>query len=122
MALNQDNNAPALPALGCDRHPDEERVMTDPLATSISDYAHRVAVYDMDRTITRSGTYSGFLIHVARRRQQWRLLFLPLVGLAGAVYSLRLIDRSRLKAINLRPLVGKSFRRDRKRTRLNSSP
>src|SRR3546814_16684688 len=85
--------------------------MTDPLATSISDYAHRVAVYDMDRTITRSGTYSGFLIHVARRRQQWRLLFLPLVGLAGAVYSLRLIDRSRLKAINLRLLVGKSFRR-----------
>src|SRR3546814_19502258 len=76
--------------------------MTDPLATSISDYAHRVAVYDMDRTITRSGTYSGFLIHVARRRQQWRLLFLPLVGLAGAVYSLRLIDRSRLQAINLR--------------------
>src|SRR3546814_13376467 len=65
----------------------------------------------MDRTITRSGTYSGFLIHVARRRQQWRLLFLPLVGLAGAVYSLRLIDRSRLKAINLRLLVGKSFRR-----------
>src|SRR3546814_13032926 len=65
----------------------------------------------MDRTITRSGTYSGFLIHVARWRQQWRLLFLPLVGLAGAVYSLRLIDRSRLKAINLRLLVGKSFRR-----------
>ena len=85
--------------------------MTDPLATSISDYAHRVAVYDMDRTITRSGTYSGFLIHVARRRQQWRLLFLPLVGLAGAAWSLRLIDRSRLKAINLRLLVGRRFTR-----------
>jgi len=85
--------------------------MTDPLAASIPDYAHRVAVYDMDRTITRSGTYSGFLIHVARRRQQWRLLFLPLIGLAGAVYSLGLIDRSRLKAINLRLLVGKRFRR-----------
>ena len=85
--------------------------MEDPLAVPIPDYAHRVAMYDMDRTITRSGTYSGFLIHVARRRQQWRLLFLPLVGLAGAVYSLRLIDRSRLKAINLRLLVGKRFRR-----------
>ena len=85
--------------------------MTDPLATSISDYAHRVAVYDMDRTITRSGTYSGFLMHVARRRQQWRLLFLPLVGLAGAAWSLRLIDRSRLTAINLRLLVGRRFTR-----------
>ncbi|MFC3786864.1 HAD superfamily hydrolase (TIGR01490 family) [Sphingopyxis italica] len=85
--------------------------MEDPLAVPIPDYAHRVAMYDMDRTITRSGTYSGFLIHVARRRQQWRLLFLPLVGLAGVAYSLRLIDRSRLKAINLRLLVGKRFRR-----------
>jgi phosphoserine phosphatase len=48
--------------------------MEDPLAVPIPDYAHRVAMYDMDRTITRSGTYSGFLIHVARRRQRWRLL------------------------------------------------
>ena len=68
-------------------------------------------MYDMDRTITRSGTYSGFLMHVARRRQQWRLLLLPLVALAAAAYSLRLIDRSRLKAINLRLLVGRSFNR-----------
>ena len=85
--------------------------MEDPLATPPPDYAHRVAMYDMDRTITRSGTYSGFLIHVARQRQQWRLLLLPLVGLAGVAWSLRLIDRSRLKAINLRLLVGKRFRR-----------
>jgi len=75
------------------------------------DYAHRIAMYDMDRTITRAGTYSGFLMHVARRRQPWRLLLLPLVALAGLAYSLRLIDRSRLKAINLRLLVGKRFRR-----------
>lgn len=74
--------------------------------------AHRIAMYDMDRTITRAGTYSGFLMHVARRRQQWRLLLLPLVGLAGGAYALRLIDRSRLKAINLRLLVGPRFRRD----------
>lgn len=75
------------------------------------DHAHRVAMYDMDRTITRSGTYSGFLMHVAQRRQQWRLLLLPVVGLAGLAYAARLIDRSRLKAVNLRLLVGKRFRR-----------
>lgn len=80
-------------------------------APATPDYVHRVAMYDMDRTITRSGTYSGFLIHVARRRQQWRLLLLPVVALAGLAYLLRIIDRSRLKAINLRLLVGKSFRR-----------
>ena len=86
--------------------------MDDNLVTAAPDYAHRVAMYDMDRTITRAGTYSGFLIHVARRRQQWRLLLLPLAGLAGLAYALRLIDRSRLKAINLRLLVGPRFRRD----------
>ena len=85
--------------------------METPSAPSAPDPAHRVAMYDMDRTITRSGTYSGFLMHVARRRQPWRLLLLPLVALAGAGYALRLIDRSRLKAMNLRLLVGKRFRR-----------
>ncbi|WP_186403374.1 MULTISPECIES: HAD family hydrolase [Sphingopyxis] len=85
--------------------------MEVPTLDPVRDYAHRVAMYDMDRTITRSGTYSGFLMHVARRRQQWRLLLLPLVALAAAAYSLRLIDRSRLKAINLRLLVGKRFNR-----------
>lgn len=85
--------------------------MEVPLPSPAPEYVHRVAMYDMDRTITRSGTYSGFLMHVARRRQQWRLLLLPLVGLAGAAYSLRLIDRARLKAINLRLLVGKRFSR-----------
>lgn len=69
-------------------------------------------MYDMDRTITRAGTYSGFLMHVVRRRQQWRMVLLPLVALAGLAYWLRLIDRSRLKAINLRLLVGRRFLRD----------
>ena len=85
--------------------------MEKPVVPMSSRPAHRVAMYDMDRTITRSGTYSGFLMHVVRRRQQWRILLLPLVGLAGLAYALRLIDRSRLKAINLRLLVGKRFSR-----------
>src|SRR5690606_34250122 len=55
--------------------------------------------------------YSGFLIFVARRRQPWRLLMLPLVALAGVAYMARLIDRSQLKAWNLRLLLGRKFRR-----------
>ena len=66
--------------------------MEKPPATPTVRHRHRVAIYDMDRTITHSGTYSGFLIHVALRRQPWRLLLLPLIGLAGAAYALRLID------------------------------
>ena len=38
-----------------------------------------LAIYDMDRTVTRRATYTSFLLHCALRRAPWRLLFLPLV-------------------------------------------
>jgi HAD superfamily hydrolase (TIGR01490 family) len=65
-----------------------------------------LAIYDMDRTITRHGTYTPFLLHCAIRRTPWRLLFLPLVALSMLAYVLRLIDRARLKEINHSLLLG----------------
>lgn len=65
-----------------------------------------LAVYDMDRTVTRSATYTPFLIHCAVHRAPWRLAFLPLVILSMLAYVLRLIDRSRLKEINHQLLLG----------------
>jgi len=65
-----------------------------------------LAIYDMDRTVTRGATYTPFLIHCAVRRAPWRLLFLPLVILSMLAYLLRLIDRARLKEINHRLLIG----------------
>jgi HAD superfamily hydrolase (TIGR01490 family) len=65
-----------------------------------------LAIYDMDRTITRLGTYTPFLLHCAIRRAPWRLLFLPLVALSMLAYGLRLIDRGRLKEINHNLLLG----------------
>src|ERR671920_331367 len=65
-----------------------------------------LAVYDMDRTVTRRPTYTPFLLHCALRRAPWRLLFLPLVLLAMLAYVTRLIDRARLKEINHRLLLG----------------
>ena len=56
-----------------------------------------LAIYDMDRTVTRHATYTPFLLHCASRRQQWRLLFVPLVALAMLGYVLKLYDRARLK-------------------------
>ena len=56
-----------------------------------------LAIYDMDRTVTRHATYTPFLLHCASRRQQWRLLFLPLVALAMIGYVLKLYDRAKLK-------------------------
>jgi HAD superfamily hydrolase (TIGR01490 family) len=65
-----------------------------------------LAIYDMDRTITRLGTYTPFLLHCALRRAPWRLLFLPLVALSMLAYATRLIDRGKLKEINHNLLLG----------------
>ena len=65
-----------------------------------------LAIYDMDRTVTRRATYTPFLFHCAMRRAPWRLLLLPLVLLSMLAYAARLIDRGRLKEINHRLLLG----------------
>jgi HAD superfamily hydrolase (TIGR01490 family) len=65
-----------------------------------------LAIYDMDRTVTRRATYTSFLLHCALGRAPWRLLFLPIVLLSMLAYAVRLIDRGRLKEINHRLLLG----------------
>jgi HAD superfamily hydrolase (TIGR01490 family) len=65
-----------------------------------------LAIYDMDRTVTRRATYTPFLLHCATRRAPWRLLFLPFVALSMLAYVTRLIDRALLKEINHRLLLG----------------
>ena len=65
-----------------------------------------LAIYDMDRTITRRATYTPFLIHCALRRAPWRLLLLPFVILSMLAYAAKVIDRARLKEINHRLLLG----------------
>ncbi len=65
-----------------------------------------LAIYDMDRTVTRRPTYTPFLLHCAMRRAPWRLLFVPIVLLSMLAYVTRLIDRAKLKEINHRLLLG----------------
>jgi HAD superfamily hydrolase (TIGR01490 family) len=65
-----------------------------------------LAVYDMDRTVTRRATYTPFLLHCAARQAPWRLLFLPFVLLSMLAYVMRLIDRAKLKEINHHLLLG----------------
>src|SRR5256885_12429727 len=65
-----------------------------------------LAIYDMDRTVTRRATYTPFLLHCAVRRAPWRLLLLPLVLLSVLAYAVRLIDRAKLKEINHYLLIG----------------
>ena len=73
-----------------------------------------LAVYDMDKTVTRGPTYTPFLMHCAVRRAPWRLLLVPLVLLSVLAYALKLIDRARLKEINHHLLIGKAHQRDLK--------
>jgi HAD superfamily phosphoserine phosphatase-like hydrolase len=66
-----------------------------------------LSIFDMDKTITRGATFSKFLRHSLTRHNRWRLLLLPAVVPVTAAYGLRLINRSRLKATNLRLLAGR---------------
>lgn len=67
---------------------------------------HRLAIYDMDKTITRRATYTSFLIHAARARAPWRLSLLPLAGLAGVAFKCGLIGRGGVKEAAQRLILG----------------
>jgi HAD superfamily hydrolase (TIGR01490 family) len=68
-----------------------------------------LAIYDMDRTVTRRATYTPFLLHCAIRAAPWRLVALPLVVGSMLAYAARLIDRGELKEINHRLLIGRAI-------------
>ena len=68
----------------------------------------QLAIYDMDRTVTRRATYTPFLIHAALALAPWRLVFFPFVLLWMLAYLAKLIDRGRLKEINYNLLVGRN--------------
>lgn len=68
-----------------------------------------LAIYDMDRTVTRRPTYTPFLLHCALRRAPWRLIFLPLVACSMLAYLARLIGRGELKEINHHLLLGRKI-------------
>jgi HAD superfamily phosphoserine phosphatase-like hydrolase len=65
-----------------------------------------LAIYDMDKTVTRRPTYGAFLWHAMWRLAPWRAVLAPLSLLATLAYAVRLIDRARLKEWNYRLLIG----------------
>lgn len=66
----------------------------------------RLSIYDLDKTITRRATFVPFLRHAVMRSAPWRLILLPVVALITLAYGLKLINRGRLKEINLGLLIG----------------
>lgn len=65
-----------------------------------------IALYDLDKTITKRPTYLFFLLHAARRHAPWRLLLLPVIGLTSIGYLAGLLSRARLKEINQAIMIG----------------
>jgi len=67
-----------------------------------------LAIYDMDRTITRTGTFTPFMIHAALRLAPWRLVFVPFAALVMLAYACKLIERKRVKELNQAMLIGRN--------------
>lgn len=67
----------------------------------------RIALYDLDRTVTRAPTFTPFLVHMAASGNPLRLLALPLWVLAMLGYKARLFGRKPLKQFGLALLVGR---------------
>ncbi len=70
----------------------------------------RIALYDLDRTVTRAPTFTPFLVHMAASGNPLRLLGVPLWVLAMIGYKAKLYGRKPLKQFGLRLLAGRVVR------------
>lgn len=84
----------------------EERALPPAAAGSV-----KVAIFDLDRTITRRGTYTAFLLFAARRAKPARLLLAPLALPLFLHYLVRGCTRTRLKERLQRLLLGSRMKR-----------
>lgn len=67
----------------------------------------RIAIYDMDKTITRRATFGPFLFYAALRYRPWRILMAPALVVTVIAYGLTLLNRAQLKEINLGLMLGR---------------
>ena len=67
---------------------------------------HRLAIYDMDKTITRRATWTPFLTSYARRRP-WGVVHLLATLGPGGLYLAKRIDRARLKEMTQALVMGR---------------
>ncbi|MCU0728728.1 MAG: HAD-IB family phosphatase [Sphingopyxis sp.] len=68
----------------------------------------RIAIYDLDETLTRHATYTPFLIRSARALHPWRLALLPIWIALMLGHVCGLYGRAWLKQAGFRLLVGRA--------------
>lgn len=66
----------------------------------------RIAIYDLDKTLTRRPTFTPFLAFAARRIAPWRLVLFPVWVMAMLGYRAGLYDRTALKTFGMRLMTG----------------
>ena len=67
----------------------------------------RIAIYDLDNTLTRRATFTPFLAFAASRIAAWRLALLPVWIAMMIGYRIGLYDRTTLKTRGMRLMLGK---------------
>jgi HAD superfamily hydrolase (TIGR01490 family) len=72
-----------------------------------------ISIFDLDRTITRKGTWSPFLVFAASKLGPWRLALVPAAIVAMLAYKSSAISRRRLKEVMQRIMIGKRVSRER---------
>jgi HAD superfamily hydrolase (TIGR01490 family) len=70
-----------------------------------------IAIYDMDKTVTRRATYNGFLMHMALHKSPWRLVLVPVLLVGLLLYAIKLWDRKRLKQFSQMMMIGRKVPR-----------
>jgi phosphatidylglycerophosphatase C len=68
-----------------------------------------IAIYDLDKTITRRPTFTHFLLFFARRHRPLRLAFLPVWIIALLGYRIGLYGRKPLKQFGIAMFMGRSL-------------
>jgi HAD superfamily hydrolase (TIGR01490 family) len=71
-----------------------------------------IAIYDMDKTVTRRATYNGFLLYMAKNRAPWRFLLTPLLPFGLLLYGLKIWNRERLKEFSQSLFLGRKVHRE----------
>ena len=71
-----------------------------------------IAIYDLDKTITRRPTFTRFLLYYARRTAPLRLVGLPIWIMALIGYRIGLYGRKPLKQFGISMFMGRNLDRD----------
>lgn len=67
---------------------------------------HKLAIYDMDKTVTRLSTGRPLILYSLKYHNRWRWVFFPVLLVVGLAYGCKLLNRTQGKYLALRLMIG----------------